>query len=219
MKLKFNILCVVIVLLSIWGIANPMIMSSNMFGEGKSQMDLVERVKSLNLSGPTEIIQLWPKDADHWFSDSIYNEKSGKMEPMHVLKAQVHSSVKKSSDSPVLMYDMIRGMSLGLIMMSFTCIFISIIISVNRGKIFTKSLENRLSICGWLLIIEYILKYIYNYYQAQELTELYQFANYNISNYSDSLVTFFAIGGVGFLLIAQIFAIARKMKEEQELTI
>lgn len=219
MKLKFNILCIVIVLLSIWGFVNPMVQTTNMYGDGKTEVDFFQRMESLNLSGPTEIIKLWPKNTDYWFADSIYNKKSGKVEPMQIYEAQVHSSVVKASDSPELFYSMLRGISLGLIMMAFTCVFISIIISVNRGKIFTKSLENRLSFCGCLLILEYILKYLYGYYQAGVLAELYEFDSYNLSNYSDPMITFFAIGGVGLLLIAQIFAIARKMKEEQDLTI
>ncbi len=219
MKVKFNILCIIIVLLSIWGMTSPMILTSNMYGEGKTQMDLFERMQTLKLSGPTEIIKLWPKNTDHWFADSIYNKKSGKTEPMQIFEAQVHSSVVKASDSPEGFYAMLRGISLGIIMMTFTCVFISIIISVNRGKIFTKSLENRLSFCGCLLILEYILKYLYGYYQQGVLAELYDFDNYVISDYSDPMVTFFAISGVGLLLIAQIFAIARKMKEEQDLTI
>ena len=221
MKVKFNILCIIIVLLSIWGMTSPMIMSSttNMYGEGKTEKDFFERMKSLNLSGPTEILQLWPKDADHWFADSIYNKKSGKVEPMQIFSAQVHSSVVKNADSNDGFYAMLRGFSLGLIMMVFTVLFISIIISVNRGRIFTRSLENRLSICGCLLIAEYLLRHIYAYYQAGKLAELYDFENYSLSDYSDPMVTFFAIGGVGLLLMAQIFAIARKMKEEQDLTI
>lgn len=219
MKLKFNILYIVIVLLSIWGFVNPMVQTTNMYGDGKTEVDFFQRMESLNLSGPTEIIKLWPKNTDYWFADSIYNKKSGKMEPMQIYEAQVHSSVVKTGDSPELFYSMLRGISLGLIMMAFTCVFISIIISVNRGKIFTKSLENRLSFCGCLLILEYILKYLYGYYQAGVLAELYEFDNYNLSNYSDPMITFFAIGGVGLLLIAQIFAIARKMKEEQDLII
>ena len=190
-----------------------------MYGEGKTEKDFFERMKSLNLSGPTEILQLWPKDADHWFADSIYNKKSGKVEPMQIFSAQVHSSVVKTADSNEGFYAMLRGFSLGLIMMVFTLLFISIIISVNRGKIFTRSLENRLSICGCLLIAEYLLRHIYAYYQAGKLADLYDFENYSLSNFSDPMVTFFAIGGVGLLLIAQIFAIARKMKEEQDLTI
>lgn len=221
MKVKFNILCILIVLLSIWGMTSPMIMhsTSDLYGKGKTEKDFFERMKSLNLSGPTEMIQLWPKDADHWFSDSIYNKKSGKVEPMQIFNAEVHSSAVKMSDSNEGFYGMLRGFSLGLIMMVFTVLFISIIISVNRGKIFTRSLENRLSICGWLLILEYILKYIYNYYQQGVLAELYDFDNYVISDYQDPMITFYAIAGVGMLLIAQIFAIARKMKEEQDLTI
>ena len=158
MKVKFNILCIIIVLLSIWGMTSPMIMSStsNMYGEGKTEKDFFERMESLKLSGPTEILQLWPKDADHWFADSIYNKKSGKVEPMQIFSAQVHSSVVKNADSNDGFYAMLRGFSLGLIMMVFTVLFISIIISVNRGKIFTRSLENRLSICGCLLIAEYL---------------------------------------------------------------
>ncbi len=221
MKVKFNVLCIIIVLLSIWGMTSPMILTStsNMYGEGKTEKDFFERMKSLNLSGPTEMIQLWPKDADHWFADSIYNKKSGKVEPMQIFNAQIHSSAVKMSDSNEGLYAMLRGISLGIIMIAFTIIFISIIISVNRGKIFTRSLEKRLSLCGWLLILEYILKYLYNYYQHGVLAGLYDFDNYVISDYQDPMITFFAISGVGMLLIAQIFAIARKMKEEQDLTI
>ena len=103
----------------------------------------------------------------------------------------------------------------GIIMIIFN--FIRIIIAVNKSVIFAWANVKRLRRIGIGFFIMFIINAIMIYNQNSLASEILEIENYNIINSSiDGSILF--IGMISFL-VAEIFAVGLRLREEQELTI
>jgi hypothetical protein len=100
----------------------------------------------------------------------------------------------------------------------FWIAFIKLIIAVNKGRIFEKSMETQLAWGGWAVFGMYVLGWVTQLTNHIMNVQAFEFADYNqmIMQYPDTALLYSAFG---MLLMGQIFKIGRQMKEEQELTI
>ena len=97
-------------------------------------------------------------------------------------------------------------------------IFIKLIRQVNRGEIFDISTERKFQRLGWLMIVGYALEWLLLFIDYSLANIELMLKDYDIV-LGEHPSVLLLVSGVGLLIIEQIFVMARKMREEQELTI
>ena len=219
MNKKFNLLCLIMLLAVFFSIFVPMATTfSTGFVHGWASED-DSRVGIHPITGVMNSVEMLPRQALKVFHDSIYNKKTNEMEGIQIFHCLVHSPKVNRGDFPVYSTVVtLSGLALLVLSILFLVVFIKIILAVNKGKIFDAKMEKRMAQCGFLLIGCYGLSWLNTYLQYAHNKCLYDFDNYNICILQHPNAAYL-LGGIGLLLVGQIFKIARKMKEEQELTI
>ena len=224
MKKKFNLYCGLLIAAIVFGIGLTMIQTGYyMYSGGKAgwelakndhmngvQRDTMWAFKMVNEMAPVEMMQKNPLE----IPDSIVNEKTGEKMPLMTVVGVVWS---KDAGNRMQILQGIGYIS-WVFLVIFWIAFIKLIIAVNKGRIFEKSMETQLAWGGWSVFGMYVLGW------ATQLTnyilnvQTFEFADYNqmIMQYPDTALLYSAFG---MLLMGQIFKIGRQMKEEQELTI
>lgn len=96
--------------------------------------------------------------------------------------------------------------------------FVGFILRVNHGSIFDSTNISYLRICGFCLLIFGFLDIGVSTYAAWHEGQYFRLANYSNMPFADLNITCPMLGLIS-LVVAQVFAMAKKMKEEQELTI
>ena len=224
MKKKFNLYCGLLIAAIVFGIGLTMIQTGYyMYSGGKAGWELAKNdhmngvqrdpmwaFKMVNEMAPVEMMQKNPLE----IPDSIVNEKTGEKMPLMTVVGVVWS---KDAGNRMQILQGIGYIS-WVFLVIFWIAFIKLIIAVNKGRIFEKSMETQLAWGGWSVFGMYVLGW------ATQLTnyilnvQTFEFADYNqmIMQYPDTALLYSAFG---MLLMGQIFKIGRQMKEEQELTI
>lgn len=216
MKKKFNFYCVLMLVALLFASMVPHIFTfSTGFLRGWSSSD----AKELQLSGVSRAVQLLPKKNMLIFNDSIMNTKTGEMNGVQILQAFVNSPSANRSDYALQDAAMgVCGVAATVLLVIFLVLFVKIILAVNRKEIFDVRMERRLSWIGCILLTHYALGWILLLANYQITKEVFDFADYNII-ISEGPHMSYLLAGIGMLLIAQIFCMARRMKEEQDLTV
>jgi hypothetical protein len=161
---------------------------------------------------PVEMIQKNPLEM---FPDTIVNEKTGEKMPIQTVVGIVWT---KDAGNRMRILQGIGYFS-WVFLIIFWVAFIKLIIAVNKGRIFEKSMETQFSWCGWCLMGIYLIGWIGELANHLMNLEMFEFANYNQTLGNNAPDSIYLYSAIGLLLIGQIFKIARQMKEEQELTI
>ena len=146
--------------------------------------------------------------------DSIVNEKTGEKMPLQTVVGIVWT---KDAGNRMWILSGIGHIS-WLFIIIFWVAFIKLIIAVNKGRIFEKSMETQLAWGGWSVFGMYVLGWVTELTNHILNMQTFEFADYNhmIIQFPDTALLYSAFG---MLLMGQIFKIGRQMKEEQELTI
>ena len=97
----------------------------------------------------------------------------------------------------------------------FYCI-IRVVISVSRGKVFTRENVNRMHLFVYSIILLGICMETYEYLLHKDAVSQIQFSGYELTSYA---LTFSWFSYLILALFTEIFAVGVKMKEEQDLTI
>ena len=224
MKKRFNLYCGLLIAAIVFGIGLTMIQTGYyMYSGGKAGWELAKNdhmngvqrdpmwaLKMVNEMAPVEMMRKNPLE----IPDSIVNEKTGEKMPLMTVVGVVWS---KDAGNRMQILQGIGYLS-WVFLVIFWIAFIKLIIAVNKGRIFEKSMETQLAWGGWSVFGMYVLGW------ATQLTnyilnvQTFEFADYNqmIMQYPDTALLYSAFG---MLLMGQIFKIGRQMKEEQELTI
>ena len=147
-------------------------------------------------------------------TDSIVNEKTGEKMAFMPIVGAVWS---KDAGNRMQKIQTI-GYFNWVFIIIFWIAFIKLIIAVNKGKIFEKSMETQLAWGGWSVFGMYVLGWVTELTNHILNMQTFEFADYNhmIIQFPDTALLYSAFG---MLLMGQIFKIGRQMKEEQELTI
>ncbi len=212
---KFNLLCVAMLVALVAITVIPMVYAFRLgFKVGTSTA-----ASNVKLEGTITPVTLMPKNAPVCFTHEIVNEKTGKVNNVQLTMAMVNS--------PEVEMNTLGGFSMGMtacgflamaVILAILVFFVKIILAVNRSEIFDRRMERRLGWCGGLLLVYYALQWVVAYAYYTHSTGLLEFADYEIT-LTDVPSSMTLLAGIGMLLIAQIFAIARGIKEEHELTI
>ena len=97
----------------------------------------------------------------------------------------------------------------------FYCM-IRVVISVSRGKVFTRENVNRMHLFVYSIILLGICMETYEYLLHKDAVSQIQFSGYELTSYA---LTFSWFSYLILALFTEIFAVGVKMKEEQDLTI
>ena len=219
MKKKFNFICVLIIATIVCGVLLPQVYTYSLIFDGNFMENAREAKAQSQFNPGSEAgaIELIPKKFPFARPDSIYNKRTGRYDRMMVLSALVDTNQPKSAA-----FFQVWVSALGIVngILTFVCLtfFAKIVLAVRRGEIFLPKIERWMRYCGFALIGCYACQWailLSNYFHNLAMFEL---EHYNISfNTWPSL--YVILSGLGLLMIAELFAIARKMQEEQALTI
>lgn len=216
MKKKFNLLCVVMLLALVFVAAAPVV---GLLASGYTMGFNRDEMKQTQVKGSTTSVGVLPKGTPIKFTHEIVNEKNGQVEKMQIVQAIVNSTEEPLAQHAAFNIALpVLGVLTAGVLIAILVIFVKIILAVNRSLIFDQRMERRLAWCGALMIAEYAIEWLITYSNYLHCKSMFEFADYIITiiKYPDGPVL---LAGVGMLLIAQIFKIARQLEEEQELTI
>ena len=148
--------------------------------------------------------------------DSVYNELEGCYVPA------CYATLLVSVEKPEAPW---QGVVTGLASLVSTVaivwalvLFIRLVVSVNRSDIFNWRNVRRLRRLGVLLIVGFVCVLLPEYLSLCSLREVFALESYDLI-LSDSVKVTNLLLGLIALIVAEVFAIGLKMKEEQDLTI
>ena len=224
MKKKFNLYCGLLIAAIVFGIGLTMVQTGyQMYTGGKAGWELAKKehetgvkrdpfwgMRMINEMAPVQMMRKNPLE----ITDSIVNEKTGEKMAFMPVVGVVWS---KDAGNRMQIIQTI-GYFNWVFMIIFWIAFIKLIIAVNKGRIFEKSMETQLAWGGWSVLGMYVLGWVTELTNHILNMQTFEFADYNhmIIQFPDTALLYSAFG---MLLMGQIFKIGRQMKEEQELTI
>lgn len=228
MKKKFNIYCGLLIAAIVFGIGLHMFETGfHMMQGGMAGIEAAKKERKMGKQknpfeafrrvGRMAPVEMMPK-ADYLMElnagDSIVNLKTGEKMPMMTLVGIV---LPENGSNRMVVTQGIGHLSFALIIVFFVA-FVKLVIAVNKGRIFEKSMETQLAWGGWAVLAMYVLGWmgiLYNYFlNVQE----FEFEAYRLEILTMPDIALL-YSGLGMLLVGQIFKMGRTMKEEQELTI
>ncbi len=227
MKRRLNILCAVVLLVMGWSVGVSlyymglgMTMGVQMGMDAAREMqeggsyDKLEEINNLkNISLLPKFLKEYQGD---FFTDSVRNEKTGQYVPMAYSNLMVSVSVDKPVWQSVVSGAM--GMLALVAGIWALVLFIRIVVAVNRSDIFNWRNVRRLRRLGILLIVGFVCVLLPEYLSLCNLREVFSMESYELI-LSDSVKVTNLLLGLIALIVAEVFAIGLKMKEEQDLTI
>ena len=160
-------------------------------------------------------IKLYPKDPGN-YNDSIFNTKTDVWTPMQY--SEITTRVENNPGITRITITLILSLSyIAAAIIAFIC-FIILIININKSYIFEWKNVRLLRRIGIALITTSLIVIILGYLNYHTVSSQIQLKDYDF-DYSNILQTGNLMLGLASLLIAEIFAIGLKLREEQELTI
>lgn len=214
MKRRLNILCILVILVLSFSVFTTLYYSGMGFGIGmKAGMrhDEAELEKITNM----HIVSLFPDNLT-LLTDSVYNAKSESFIPATYSQLLVSVKAETTSWGTFLatMLPVIGSISL-LIAIVY---FIKFVVAVNKSDIFFWKNVRRLRWIGFLLVFNFISILIPALMTYSRLTGVLTIKGYTLT-VTDHLSITNLIVGIVALIIAEVFAIGLRMKEDQDLTI
>lgn len=228
MKRRLNILCAVVLLVlgySVVETAYYMGIGMKAGVEASHEIMAGDSLEALNgyreLAGMT-YVGLIPRSLNKnkglkkLFTDSLYNEKSGRYVPVMHAAAVVSVKTEKSVASNVA--SGVLGFLHPVTIVWAMVLFFKLVVAVNRSHIFNWQNVRRLRRLGLLLIAGFGCSFLSSYLSLCNLREVLVLQNYDLS-ISDLVSTTILVIGLTALIVAEVFAIGLKLQEEQDLTI
>lgn len=228
MKKKFNLYCGLLMAAIVFGIGmNVFETGYRMWQGGKAGFEAAKRermkkqqstpaddLQKLYRMAPVEMMPKMEYMVELNTGDSIVNLKTGEKMPMMTMMGIV---LPENGSNRM---NVLQGIGYFefLLIIVFLVAFIKLVVSVNKGHIFEKSMETQLAWGGWTVFALYVLQWVYTLYQYFLNAQEFEFEAYDMSIIQKPDIALL-YSAFGMLLMGQIFKIGRKMKEEQELTI
>ena len=169
-------------------------------------LELKEKTKMRKIG-----LHLVPKDY-RGFYEEILNVKDGRMEQMSLRDVQVNLK-PSDSDGPVWL-SMVFLVVMVFYFLFFIYLLFRLITSIKAGEIFDRDNERLLRLMAVQFFIWYVADWVTAYSEYRVAKAAVELENYSIV--MDHPSFFPLVIGITFLLFAQIFAMGRKMKEDQE---
>lgn len=210
MKTKFTIYCV---LLALVYVCNCCIILDKSDIEHQEQYNDGYKAGYEHTGFPISVPYTMTKTNTSVTNDSVYNKKSGTMLPAK------SDSFEVKIQSYSFVTDILLDFLLIFIQIYAIITFIKFFISVYKDNVFDIKTENRVRTLGIIQIVMYVLNYIYEVLIVNKANSTVDIEGFCINNsgYNDGKSLLY----IGFILLilSEVFRMARKLKEEQELTI
>ena len=226
MKTKFNILCVILGIAIVFGWVVDYSTDRKAFSVSFNQGRESAREFDTDSNGcmiSKKNIQEWyyadivAKDY-HVQTDSIYNHKTGKYDQMVLEEVIIRTEPKTDKEQRIYnILGPLTAIAYLICMGYFWFMLIFCIISVNKKELFSEGLECRFTRMGICLIIAYASQWIleiFGYFWTKNHISL---EHYDIV--IDGPNCYFLCFGIGMIIVAELFKMARAYKEENEMTI
>lgn len=212
MKRRLNILCLLVVLV----LGYSVLEAAYYMGEGfMAGMQMTQTNEGIDRAKNMKAISVVPADFSE-FTDSVYNEKTGTYVP--ALYGQLLISVPvKTSHAVMAVVSLVQILGIVASVVGII-LFIKLIVSINRSLIFSWQNVRRLRWLGVALIFHYLCMLIPLVVAGSEVNEVFALRGYELHQ-SDLVSVITLVLAIVSFIVAEVFAIGLKMKEEQDLTI
>ncbi|WP_455592841.1 DUF2975 domain-containing protein [Bacteroides sp.] len=212
MKRRLNILCLLVMIVISYSLIESLYYFSVGFNAGVEMSQTPEGIKQAMTMKP---IAVAPSSFSQ-FPDSVYNEKTHTYVP--ALYGQLVVSVPvQTSTAKMLMNSFVQMFAIAMSVVA-VIMFIQLIVSINRSRIFEWRNVRRLRWLGGALILHYLCMLIPLLMAGREVNEVFALRGYTLHQ-SDLASILTLVLGIVSLIVAEVFSIGLKMKEEQDLTI
>lgn len=150
------------------------------------------------------------------FQDSVYNEKSGRYVPASFSSMMVSVDTKSTVLEQVAS-SLLSFLHLGVCICAIL-LFVRLVVSINRSDIFSWKNVRRLRLLGGALVVGFCTSFLPAYLTFRSVGKVFAVHGYEL-NISEMVNATTLVLGISTLIVAEVFAIGLKMKEEQDLTI
>ena len=158
----------------------------------------------------TVILHLVPKQFPGYY-ETVLNTKTGEAEPMSLMDVEVKLNGESSASK--WLHGVLLGVGIVCIL-AFIFLLFYFILTIKSGEIFDKGSERALRWMAAVFFVMFACDLAYSLLNYNLVKSAIALENYTIEWGKPSV--FPLILGFTFLLFAQIFAMGRKMKEDQE---
>lgn len=153
-------------------------------------------------------------DTAHMPTDSLYNKKSNTWMPAQIRSA----SVGIADEGMPWVSGLAKGIVKIILFVVLMVLFFKLMIEVGLSRVFVWKNVKLLRLIGLILILVSVMDYIEFKYAVESFRAMIEIPGYIVSG--NRLFNFMnLILGLAAFLIAEVFAIGLKLKEEQDLTI
>ena len=215
MKKKLNLFCVLIFVV----IACDLLSMSNVFITGfKSGMRHGTENRDITETNPNKYcyVSLLPAEMSQATAQTVVDNGSGRKQ--QAWPTQLIVPVKEETNVLAAVFKMIYTLACGALALAALAAFVCFVRNVNKDNIFTHNNVRLLRVMGWSLFGAGVITTADGWYDAYLARQTLSLSGY-VVDYSSTADLTNIIFGLFSLVIAEAFAIAQRMKEEQELTI
>ncbi len=215
MKKKLNLFCVLIFVV----IACDLLSMSNVFITGfKSGMRHGTEKRNITETTPNKYcyVSLLPVEMSQATAQTVVDNGSGRKQ--RAWPTQLIVPVEGKTNVFAAIFKMVYTLAFGVLALAALVAFVYFVRNVNKDNIFTHGNVNLLRVMGWCLFGAGVITTADGWYDAYMAQQTFSLSGY-VVDYSSTADLTNIIFGLFSLVIAEAFAIAHKMKEEQELTI
>lgn len=145
------------------------------------------------------------------YADTLLNTKTGAAMPLSMRNARVKL---ETASQPLKWLRSTLLVLYALTFLAFIILLIGFISTLKTGEIFNRGNERKLRWMGILFLITYAVGWALEGIDYAFIKSIVSFENYTVA--MDRMSAAPLIAGIIFLLFAQIFALGRNMKEDQE---
>lgn len=218
MKRRLNILCLLVMLVlgysvfqSVYYVGSAFISGAEMGFEQAKNQDK-RKIEEISRMRP---IALFPDNLTD-LKDSVYNEKSGTFVP--AVYGTLAVSVKTEPNACLKLVTLLGTFLDLFVSIAAVVLFLRFVISINRSCIFEWPNVRRLRWLGAALILSFIGSSVPACVAVYEYSGVFNIPGYSLTTYG-LVSTLTLVLGLMSLIVAEVFAIGLRMKEEQDLTI
>ena len=219
MKRRLNILCLIVLLLMGWSVLETgyymVVGASTGFKAGweyaKQQKENPQAAKTPEMEVIGQLQYM-----EHWLADSVYNARTQQYVP--AMYAELMVSVPRTESTAMQIANTLLGLLKLAVSIWAIVLFIKWVVAVNRSDIFTWHNVRRLRRMGVLMLVSCAATWLVEYLTVHSVEQVFALPGYELS-LAGTVPLSVLLLGLCSLIVAEVFAIGLRMKEEQDLTI
>lgn len=215
MNFKIKVYCILLTIVYLVITASSIYYGSSDFIAG------FEKGTDRNFSTEIYYLNLEPEKGKYSFDETARNEKTGQIIPIEakscIIKTDSSYGAIPAGLKTIKVTCMAFIVVLAFCLLFSPILFFSIIYSITKNRIITKSLILRSRVLGWLMISFSVIEIISTINETYILRHIVKLENYQIVMGQQDYMML--VLGLVILILAEILKVSLKMKEEQDLTI